>query len=104
MYWKGTAPFCRGRCSDCGPGDDCVLKNNCGDGAQCWLGRKVLCGSKGSITVAELEELVKKSKYTKAREEMAMLMGGSLPVQAMGESDPGLVLASVNYNMVIMDD
>ena len=47
---------------------------------------------------------MKISDHTKAREGMAMLMGGSLPVQAMEESDPGLVLASVNYDMVIKDN
>ena len=104
VYWRGTAPVCRATCGDCHEGDVCISKSDCGDGAECVTGQKVLCGTLSSITVAELEEMVKISEHTKAREVMAMLMGGSLPVQAMGESDPGLVLASVNYDMVIPDN
>jgi len=41
-YWSGTAPFCNGQCN----GHD-VQKGagQCGDGACCWTGHKVLCGS-----------------------------------------------------------
>lgn len=102
LYWKGTAPFCGGECDDCG-GDTCILKNHCGRGEVCWSGDKVLCGKWGSLTKAELEEMVKISEYTKAREGMAMLMGGH-QVDVMEESDPGLVLAYVNYDKVIWDN
>lgn len=47
-HWVGTAPFCDGECSDCG-GNDCIFANNCGDGAACFSGQKVLCGIKGSV-------------------------------------------------------
>ena len=67
------------------------------------VGKKQLC-AKDLVTVAELEELEKISEYTRAREQMAMLMGGSRPVQAMEESDPGLMLGYVNYDKIIMDN
>ena len=38
--WRGTAPFCEGRCL---PGETQVASSNCGNGACCWSGRKVLC-------------------------------------------------------------
>ena len=66
--------------------------------------KKILCGHLRSLTVAELEALVKISEYTKAREQIAMLMGGSRPLQAMEESDPGLVLPYVKHEKIIMDD
>ena len=102
VYWKGSAPFCNADCLDCNDGDYCIVKHKCGDGGLCNLGYKRLCGHLGSLTVAELEELEKISEYTKAREEMAMLMGGSHPVQAIEESEPGLVLAYVNYEKITM--
>jgi hypothetical protein len=102
FYWKGTAPFCSGECRDCN-GDVCLLKNDCGVGGVCWSGKKQLCGRKSSVTKAELEEMVKISEYTKAREGMAMLMGGH-QVDVMEESDPGLVLAYVNYDKVIWEN
>ena len=50
VYWKGSAPSCSGRCSDCGTGDDCILRNDCGTGGVCWSGKKQLCGRKSSVT------------------------------------------------------
>ena len=38
--WRGTAPFCNGECN---PGERQVATSNCGDGACCWSGHKVLC-------------------------------------------------------------
>ena len=103
LYWKGTAPFCSGECADCN-GDDCLGRSQCGDGNFCWgSGRKQLCGRRSSLTKAELEEMVKISEYTKAKEGMAMLMGGH-QVDVMEESDPGLVLAYVNYDKVIWEN
>ena len=108
IYWKGIAPFCSASCNDCGKGDDCLIKNNCGNGAGCWSGRKVLCGRKGTTSMAELQELMKLSEYTKAKEEenlnMALLMGEPHQVVEMEGSDPGLVLANVNYEKFVMEN
>lgn len=38
--WRGTAPFCDGSCN---PGETQISTSNCGDGACCWTGHKVLC-------------------------------------------------------------
>lgn len=38
--WRGTAPFCDGQCL---PGEQQIGTSNCGDGACCWTGHKVLC-------------------------------------------------------------
>ncbi|MEW6500128.1 MAG: hypothetical protein ACOY8P_04900 [Thermodesulfobacteriota bacterium] len=38
--WRGTAPFCNGECK---PGETQIATSNCGDGACCWTGHKVLC-------------------------------------------------------------
>jgi hypothetical protein len=38
--WRGTAPFCQGKCL---PGEKVVKKSNCGNGGCCWSGSKVLC-------------------------------------------------------------
>lgn len=38
--WRGTAPFCNGECN---PGETPIATSNCGDGACCWTGHKVLC-------------------------------------------------------------
>jgi hypothetical protein len=38
--WRGTAPFCDGQCN---PGETQIATSNCGDGACCWTGQKVLC-------------------------------------------------------------
>jgi hypothetical protein len=38
--WRGTAPICAGECL---PGEQEVERSNCGDGACCWSGTKVLC-------------------------------------------------------------
>ena len=38
--WRGTAPFCDGQCL---PGEEQIATSNCGDGACCWTGHKVLC-------------------------------------------------------------
>ncbi len=38
--WRGTAPFCDGSCN---AGEVVVATSNCGDGACCWTGHKVLC-------------------------------------------------------------
>ena len=38
--WRGTAPFCNGQCQ---AGETQVATSNCGDGACCWTGHKVLC-------------------------------------------------------------
>ena len=103
VYWKGTAPFCSGKCSDCN-GDACILQDDCGVGVACWSGTKQLCGRYRSLTKAELEDMVKISQYTKAKEGMAMLMGGHHQVDVMEESDPGLVLAYVNYDKVIWEN
>ncbi len=40
--WRGTAPFCEGSCN---PGERQVGVSNCGDGACCWTGHKVLCAN-----------------------------------------------------------
>ena len=103
LYWMGTAPFCNAGCNNCFTGDDCIQDNNCGDGAQCWSGSKILCGRKRTTSSAELQELLKISEYTKAQEQkhlnMALLMGG-YQVQAMQGPDPGLVLAYVNSETI----
>ena len=46
--WIGTAPFCAGHQADCGtihPNGQWkyILKDDYGDGAYCWTGKKVLC-------------------------------------------------------------
>ena len=50
-HWSGTAPFCKGRCSDCTNywlTSDCWWEgSDCGDGSGCWSGSKVLCGHLG---------------------------------------------------------
>ena len=109
IYWKGTAPFCGASCSDCDKGHECIIeKHPCGDGAPCASGHKVLCGRKRTTSMAELQELMKLSEYTKAKEEenlnMALLMGGTRQAVEMEGSDPGLVLAYVNYDKIIMDN
>lgn len=38
--WRGTAPFCEGRCL---PGEKEVRRSKCGDGSCCWTGSKALC-------------------------------------------------------------
>lgn len=38
--WEGTAPFCNGQCSE---GWRLQAWNNCGNGACCLTGNKVLC-------------------------------------------------------------
>jgi hypothetical protein len=38
--WRGTAPFCNGQCQS---GETQIATSNCGDGACCWTGHKVLC-------------------------------------------------------------
>lgn len=38
--WRGTAPFCAGECL---PGEKQIATSNCGDGACCATGHKVLC-------------------------------------------------------------
>ena len=85
-----------------------MRSNDCGDGAECWTGRKVLCGRKRTTSMAELQELMKLSEYTKAKEEenlnMALLMGGTRQAVEMEGSDPGLVLAYVNYDKIIMEN
>ena len=110
LYWKGTAPSCGASCNDCGRGDECIIRHNrCGNGAECSSGSKVLCGRRGTTSKAELQELIKQSDYTKAKEKenlnMARLMGVSRQqAVAMGGSDPGLMLAYVNYDKIIMEN
>ena len=94
--------MCIGECKDCQAGDLCLTRSVCGDGAECWLGKKVLCGRLSTVTMAEVEELQKISAYTREKEE-----AGSKKAQLMGvhlnqpmEPYPDLVLASVNYDMV----
>ena len=71
---------------------------------------KALCGRRASVTMAELQTLMEISEKTTAKEEynlkLATLMGKPphLAAAAMTESDPGLVLASVNYDKVIQDN
>ena len=102
-YWTGTAPFCKGTCHKCEiNGDHCIVENKCGDGSRCWSGKKALCGRQGSVTLSKLEELVKMSEDTNAKEQSVLLMGEPPQVDAMGES--GLVLAYVNYDKIIMDN
>lgn len=38
--WRGTAPFCDGKCL---PGETQIKRDDCGNGACCWTGHKVLC-------------------------------------------------------------
>ncbi len=38
--WRGTAPFCDGECQK---GETQIATSNCGNGACCWTGHKVLC-------------------------------------------------------------
>jgi hypothetical protein len=38
--WRGTAPFCDGKCL---AGERAVATSNCGNGGCCWSGHKVLC-------------------------------------------------------------
>lgn len=38
--WRGTAPFCDGKCL---PGEQEIARSTSGDGGQCWSGYKVLC-------------------------------------------------------------
>lgn len=49
--WRGTAPFCDGQCL---PGETQIGSSNCGDGACCWTGHKVLCKN-SSPTCQSLE-------------------------------------------------
>lgn len=49
--WRGTAPFCDGQCL---AGETQIGSNNCGDGACCWTGHKVLCKN-SSPTCQSLE-------------------------------------------------
>lgn len=53
--------------------------------------------------MSELEELVKISEHTTAKEQSALLMGAPPQADAMEESNSGLVLAYVNYNKIIYD-
>ena len=100
LYWKGTAPFCDGKCIS---GDLELTQSRCGDGNTCWAGIKVLCGRPATVTTAEVEELQKISAYTRESEEegykkkKAQLMGVVEPM----EPYPDLALAYVNYDMVI---
>ena len=69
---------------------------------------RALCGVWKSITMAESQTLMVISKKTKAKEErdikMAQLMGRPPLVGAVEESDPGLVIASVNYDKIILEN
>lgn len=38
--WYGTAPFCNGQCP---AGQSQIETSQCGNGACCWTGHKVLC-------------------------------------------------------------
>ncbi len=42
--WRGTAPFCEGKCL---PGEKQIATSNCGNGACCWTGHKALCKNTG---------------------------------------------------------
>ena len=57
--------------------------------------------------MAELQEFIDISDKTKAKEEedmkLARWMGSPHLVGAMEESDPGLVLASINYDKIILE-
>ena len=109
-YWRGTDPFCGGVCSDCYPVGICILTSRCDyhDGTLCWSGGKVLCGHLKSLPIGELQELVEISEKTKAKEEesrkLAHLMGRPPLVGAMEECAPGLVLASVNFDKIIVEN
>lgn len=48
--WRGTAPFCSGECL---PGETQVGTSNCGNGACCWTGQKVLCKNKEPSCAAQ---------------------------------------------------
>lgn len=52
--------------------------------------------------MAELQEMMKISEITKQKERMGML--GQVMGQVMGGSSSDLVLASVNYEKVIMEE
>lgn len=49
--WRGTAPFCEGQCL---PGEKVIKKSNCGNGACCWTGQKVLCQNQNPTCVATM--------------------------------------------------
>ena len=44
--WRGTAPFCNGKCQ---PGETVVATSKSGNGATCWTGQKVLCRNSAPI-------------------------------------------------------
>ena len=85
----------------------CLTPSDCGDGAECWTGKKVLCGRLSTVTTAEVEELQKISAYTREKEESykkAQVMGGGVHLKEPMEPYPDLALAYVNYDMVIEDN
>jgi hypothetical protein len=47
--WRGTAPFCAGQCL---PGEPKLAVSDCGNGACCWTGHKVLCGNSSTLCQA----------------------------------------------------
>jgi hypothetical protein len=48
--WRGTAPFCDGRCLK---GEVQIGTSNTGDGGFCFTGRKVLCRNKAQQCIAK---------------------------------------------------
>src|SRR6476620_5934017 len=46
--WRGTAPFCSGKCLQ---GETEIERNKSGDGGLCWSGQKVLCRNTAELCV-----------------------------------------------------
>src|SRR4051812_23611174 len=48
--WRGTAPFCRGRCL---PGETQIEASKFGTGGRCLTGQKVLCRNTAPVCIAQ---------------------------------------------------
>lgn len=46
--WRGTAPFCNGKCK---AGERQIDSSKTGNGGRCWTGKKVLCTNEEELCV-----------------------------------------------------
>jgi hypothetical protein len=46
--WRGTAPFCNGRCLS---GEVEITRSKAGNGAPCWTGTKALCANSDPLCI-----------------------------------------------------
>ena len=121
--WIGTAPFCHGHTSDCEKEDNFKhywFKSTCGSGSECWSGSKVLCcnlpnpytlywkGCGSSCSDCDSGDHCVGSDRCggggKCSSGRKYICGIPPSVSAVEESDPGLVLASVNYDKIILEN